>query len=569
VALQVEEKQLSEHSARGLQKTFDVLVIGSGAAGSIAVKELTERGLEVLLLEAGRDVTEADFTPQPEGAPAAMSIGLGGRFRAALGGQPIQARRAMFQARGSRFLVNDLQQPYSTQGGDFLWIRGRQLGGRLHSYGRVLLRSSDHDFKAASHDGHGLDWPISYADVAPYYDRVEDFLGLYGTTEHIDNLPDGHYRGPSLLTTSEEQFQSTVEERWPQRRVIPWRYAAPNLHRVPLGIFAARQTGRLTTRTDAVVTRITVDQKTGRADGAVFVDRLTKREHRARADVVMLCASTIESIRLLLNSAADGHPNGLANSSGLLGQYFMDQTPSLLFGDDPNHPGFERIDPAPADPYYPPTGGVYLPRFENVEDVTDASFARGWAMQGTVGRLPVPTGYPGTVGLMGFGEMLAYKDNRVALHTWRKDAWGVPIPRIRLAIADNERALMRAQVRGLREMAEASGYKVNFAGSALGLDSTKVWPNADPLSRALFILAFKKSLAMGAAIHECGGARMGSDPATSVLNEHNQSWDVPNLFVTDASSYVSNGAVGPTLTIMALTARAAEYIARAHESGSL
>jgi choline dehydrogenase-like flavoprotein len=552
-----------------ITKTFDVLVVGSGAAGSIAVKELTERGLDVLLLEAGRDITEDDFVPQPESAPAAMSIGLGGRLRATLAGQPVQSRRAMFKAEGSPFLVNDLQQPYSTRDGDFLWIRGRQLGGRLHSYGRMLLRSSDHDFKAASHDGRGDDWPISYADVAPYYDRVEEFLGIYGTPEGIDNLPDGRYRGPSLLTDAERHFQSTVQRRWPERRVVPWRYAAPNLHRVPLGIVAARKTGRLTTRTDAVVTKITIDPKTGRADGALYIDRLTKREHRVRADVVMLCASTIESIRLLLNSATAGHPNGLANSSGLVGRYFMDQTPSLLFGDDPDHPGFETIDPAPADPYYAPTGGVYIPRFDNLDGVTDPDFARGWAVQGTVGRLPVPEGHPGTVGLMGFGEMLAYEDNRVTLHARRKDAWGVPIPQIRLAVTDNERALMRTQVRGLRTMAEASGYKVNFAGSALGLDSTKVWPKADPVSRAIFVLAFKKSLAMGAAIHECGGARMGGDPATSVLNQHNQSWDVPNLFVTDASSYVSNGAVGPTLTIMALTARAAEYIAREHSTGSL
>ncbi|MEX0428011.1 GMC oxidoreductase [Nocardioides sp. DS6] len=543
------------------QKRYDALVIGSGATGSIAVKELTERGLDVLLLEAGRDISDADFEPLPPTPPAAMSISLGGRVRASLKGQYVQARRAMYQAQKDKFLVNDLEHPYATEGGDFLWIRGQVLGGRLHSYGRVLLRASDHEFKAASHDGHGVDWPISYADVEPYYDRIEQFLGIYGNADGVENLPDGRYRGPSLLTEAEEQFKKTVEGRWADRRVVGWRYAAPNLHRVPLGIVAARQTGRLTTRTDAIVSRVTIDRATGRADGAVFIDRHTKREERVYADAVMVCASPIESIRLLLNSATDGHPDGLANSSGLLGRYFMDQTPSLLFGDDPDHPGFEVVDPAPADPYYPPVGGVYVPRFENVDGVTNPGFARGWAVQGTIGRLPVPDGHPGVVGLMGFGEMLPYYDNRVSLHSRRKDRWGIPIPRIRLSITDNERALMRAQVTGLREMAEAAGTKVSFVGSALGLDSKKVWPNADPISRAIFILGFKKSMAMGAAIHECGGARMGSDPATSVLDEHNRAWDVPNLYVTDASSYVSNGAVGPTLTIMALTARAAEHLA--------
>lgn len=541
-------------------KRYDAIVVGSGATGSIAVKELTERGLEVLLLEAGRDITDADFEPLPVSPPSAMSIGLGGRIKSSVKGQYIQARRAMYQAQKDKFLVNDLKHPYATQGGDFLWIRGRVLGGRLHSYGRVLLRGSDEEFQAATRTGRGVDWPISYTDIEPYYDRVEQFLGLYGNPDDIAHLPNGTYVGPSPLTKAEEHFKSVVESRWPARHVIGWRYAAPNLHRVPLGIVAARATGRLTTRTDAVVKQITINRKTGRADGAVFVDRLTKREHRVYADSVVLCASTIESIRLLANSATDGHPNGLANSSGLLGRYFMDQTPSLLFGDDPAHLGFEVNDPAPADPYYPAVGGAYIPRFENLDQVTNPDFAGGWAVQGTIGRMPVPAGHPGIFGLMGFGEMLPYYDNRVSLHPRRKDSWGVPIPRIRLEIGDNERNLMRAQVKGLREMAEAAGCKVNFVGSSLGLDSRRVWPDADPLSRLIFIAAFKKSMAMGAAIHECGGARMGSDPATSVLNEFNQTWDVPNLYVTDASSFVSNGAVGPTLTIMALTARACEHL---------
>lgn len=551
-----------------VDKHYDALVIGSGAAGSIAVKELTERGLEVLLLEAGRDISEADFTPSPQAPPQAMSISLGGRLRAGLKGQYVQARRAMFKEQTSPFLVNDWKHPYASDS-EFLWIRGRQLGGRLHAYGRVLLRSSDHEFKAASRDGHGEDWPISYADLAPYYDRVEEFLGLYGTSDGLPNLPDGKYRGPSLLTAAEKQFKATVEDRWPDRHVTPWRYAAPNLHRVPLGIVAARKTGRLTTRTDAIVQKITVNRKTGLADGAIFIDQNTKAQHRVYADVVVSCASAIESVRLLFNSVSDAHPDGLANSSGLLGHYFMDQTPSLLFGDDPNHPGSESTDQAPPDPYYPPIGGVYIPHFDNVDRTTATEFARGWSVQGTVGRMPVPEGAGGVVGLMGFGEMLPYYDNRITVHPRRTDAWGIPIPRIHLSITDNERALMRAQVRGLREMAEASGYRVNFAASALGLDSRRIWPDADPVSRAIFRIGIKRSLAMGAAIHECGGARMGSDPAKSVLNEYNQTWDVPNLFVTDASAYVSNGGVGPTLTIMALTARACDYIARQHADGSL
>jgi len=283
----------------------------------------------------------------------------------------------------------------------------------------------------------------------------------------------------------------------------------------------------------------------------------------------MLCASGIESVRLPLNSATDGHPDGLGNSSGVLGRYFMDQTPSMMFAEDPNHLGFEVVNPAPEDPYYAAVGGVYIPRFKNLHGQQEGGYARGYGVQATLGRLPVPSDRPTSIGLMAFGEMLPYYDNRICLDKRRKDAWGIPAARIHLRITDNERNMMRAQVAGLREMAEACGYTINFVGSTLGLDSKKVWPSADPLGRFIFKRGFGMSMAMGAAIHECGGARMGSDPATSVLNEHNQSWDVPDLFVTDGVSYVSNGSVGPSLTIMAMTARACEYAAEQHADGSL
>ncbi|MEK8174965.1 GMC family oxidoreductase N-terminal domain-containing protein [Streptomyces sp. M19] len=191
----------------------------------------------------------------------------------------------------------------------------------------MLLRSSDHEFKAASRDGHGEDWPLSYADLAPYYDRVEEFLGLYGTAEGLPNLPDGRYRGPSLLTEAEKEFKATVEGRWPDRHVAPGA-TPPQPAPCALGIVAARETGRLTTRTDAIVRKITVNPRTGLADGAIFIDRHTKKQTRVYADVVVSCASAIESVRLLLNSADGRHPDGLANSSGLLGHYFMDQTPA-------------------------------------------------------------------------------------------------------------------------------------------------------------------------------------------------------------------------------------------------
>jgi len=553
-----------------LDRNYDVVVIGSGPAGSTACKELTERGLEVLLLEAGRDITPADFIPPKPSKPRAMTIGLGGRIKAGLSGQYVQARRAMFKPQTSPFLVKDSEHPYTTDAEPFLWIRGRQLGGRFHAYGRVLLRSSDHEFKAASHDGIGVDWPIEYKDIEPYYEKVEEYIGVYGTPENLSNLPDSKFRGTSNFTEAEKEFKKNVESQWPERKVVPWRWAAPNPHRIPVGVYLARQTGNLTTRTDSVVSKIIIDSKTGRATGVQFIDRLTKKPYQAKANIVMVCASAIESVRILFNSACANHPNGVGNSSGLLGKYFMDQTPSLLFASDPKRLGYETpVDPAPADGYFPPVGGVYIPRWDNLEDRTNPEFKRGWAVQGTIGRLPVPEGTPSSLGLMGFGEMLPYENNKISIDPRKKDAWGIPAPRITMRTTANEHAIMRAQMNGLRDMALANGYRINFVGSTLGLDSKKIWPDADPFSRAIFRIGVKYSLAIGAAIHECGGARMGTDPKNSVLNPFNQVWDSPNIFVTDAASYPSNGAVGPTLTIMAMTARACEYAADEYAKGRI
>jgi choline dehydrogenase-like flavoprotein len=554
-----------------IDRHFDVIVVGSGPGGSIAVKELTERGLDVLLLEAGRDLTAQDFEPLPPKAPKPLGMDLPGRAKAMLAGQTQQARRAFFSESSNRFLVNDRENPYSTpRGAPYLWIRSRMLGGRLNAYGRVLQRMSDVDFKAASRDGYGEDWPFSYADLEPWYERVEEFIGVYGSEDGLTHPPDGKYVGPARLTAVEEHFRDQVAERWPERKVIPWRYAAPNLGRTPRGVAAAKETGRLTLRTDAVVTRITVDDKTGLATGAVFVDRVTKREHRVVADVVVLAASTIETIRLLLASGSRRHPDGLGNSSGVVGRYFMDQTISLAFCDVPQFPGYSlQPDDVPEDPFYHGAGGILIPRYENMGPQPEPGFLRGISFQGAGGRFPVPEGYPTSFGLGGVGEMLPMYDNRVTLHPKRTDKWGVPIPHIRCAIGDNDRILVEHQVKALREMTDHAGYRVNFIGSVLGLESKKVWPNYNPLQRLIFKQSIGLSLRVGAAIHECGGARVGADPKTSVLNGVNQMWDVPNVFIPDGASFASNSTVGPALTIMALAARSAAFIAEAHAGGTL
>jgi choline dehydrogenase-like flavoprotein len=550
-------------------KQFDALVVGSGAAGSFAAKELTQRGLDVLLLEAGPNITEDDFKVPDR--PRQKGLSVRTRALAVLKGQYIQARISFFGEQFKHLFVNDWKNPYTTPPEDFyLWIRGRQLGGRLHLYGRVLLRMTDYDFKAASRDGYGEDWPISYADIAPYYDQVEEFLGVYGSQDNVRNLPNGKYFKTPKLTALEQAFKSRVETGWPDRSVISWRYAAPNLKRVPLPLLAAQETGRLTVRTDAIVKRITVDGTTGKATGAEFVDRVTRNEEKVSANVVVLCASTIESVRLLLNSGCPKHPSGLANSSGLLGRYFMDQCPSQVYGSVPGTHGWELDDSAPRDPFYAPAGGVYIPRFENLDSVTNRQFIRGFAFQGAIGRGYVPDDRPAIFGIMGFGETLPYYDNCITLSARRQDAWGIPVPHIKCSFFQNEHELLREQVRSIREMVDSCGYKIIFSGSSFGLENEKdVFPDADWLSRFMFRKSFKKSLAVGAAIHECGGARMGNDPAKSVLNSHNQCWDVKNLFVTDGSCFVSSGTVGPALTIMALTVRTCEYIAQEYKRNGL
>lgn len=551
-------------------RTYDAIVIGSGPAGSTAVAELTERGLDVLLLEAGRELSEEDFAPPARKKPAAMGMDLVARARAMATGQVVQARRPYFSETSNRFLVNDVEDPYTTPlGHPYLWVRGKLLGGRMHSYGRVLQRMSDVDFRAATMDGEGEDWPITYRDLEPWYDRVEQMVGVYGDADGLVHPPDGRYVGPGYLTGVERDFKDTVEARWPERRVISWRMQAPFPDRVPPGIAAARATGRLTVRTHAEVTRITTDPVTGLATGAVFVDRRTKREHRVFADTVVLAASTIETIRLLLASGSTRYPDGLGNSSGLLGRYVMDQTISVGFFDSPRHAGqWDQADNIPADPFYGVGGGILIPRYENL-DGPGRDFLRGVSYQGLGGRFPVPDGHPAMFGLGGSGEMLPRYDNTVTLSRRLKDRWGMPVPHIDLTMGDNDRQLLEHTMHVLKEMADECGYRVNFIGSAAGLESQKVWPDFNPLQRLIFKQGIKMSIVAGAAIHETGGARMGTDPVRSVTNSLGQLWDVPNVLVTDAATFVSGSTVGPALTIMAMAARTSAFLAEQHAAGGL
>ena len=547
-------------------KAYDVIVVGSGAAGSVAAKALGERGLSVLVLEAGDHVSVPSGS-RPARTQKPGSVELTARIAATLAGQPLQARVAFFSAAMKRFLVNDWLNPYHTaRTAPFLWIRGRQVGGRLHVFGRVLFRWSDHDFKGSSQRG---DWPVSYADIEPYYGTIERLFGLHGNADGVETAPDGIMAQPARFTDGERAFNQAVEARWPERRAVAWRVAPPDRTTLPTALAAAMETGRVTIRPNAVVKEITADPVTGRATGVSYVDRNTHQPHHVAGRAVVLCASPIESVRLLLNSRSVRHPNGIGNGSGLLGRYFMDQTAALVFATCPvpktNAASGESLPPGAS-------GGVYIPSYAHLQGADGRGLEAGYSFQGSIGRKAAPPSNPGqAASFMIFGEMLPYEDNTVSLDPHRRDQWGIPVPVIRCTLHENERQGLPRQIKDAVEMIEAAGGAVEGWVSPLGLEERGkgLFPYMNPLSRWLIRKMMPQCMVMGAAIHESGGARMGSDPGKSVLNAYNQCWDAPNLFVTDASAFPSSGAMGTTLTVMALTARACEYLAQQLKTGNL
>jgi len=546
---------------------YDVVVVGSGAAGSFAAKELTEQGLTVLVLDAGREVGPADFKVLKREARA-RGVQLRARMLATVTGQPLQARVAFFNAAMKRFLVKDWLHPYRTpKDAPFLWVRGRQVGGRLHVFGRVLFRWSDHEFK-----GRAAPWPIGYDDLAPWYEGVERFLELHGNRDGVETAPDGVMAGPATLTPYETAFKQAAERRWPDRKAICWRFAPPDREPLPAALVAARASGRMTLRPDAIATEILADPATGRATGVSYVDRRTGQRRQAVGAAVMVCASPVESVRLLLNSRSARHPGGIGNSSGLLGRYFMDQAASLVFGAFPPSAVQASSPELPTHPLYGAIGGIIIPRYANLDGAGGDGFQGGYSFQGSAGRDPALGPDEGAdVVFMGYGEMLPYRDNAITLDPRRRDRWGVPLPVIRCALHDNERRMLTKQIAEVVEMIEVAGGSVRAWVSPLGLTERGegLYPRLNPLARWIVRKMLPSSMVMGAAIHESGGARMGADPATSVLNRFNQAWDAPNLFVTDASAFPSGGSMGTTLTVMALTTRACAHLAQELKAGRL
>lgn len=559
---------------------FDAIVIGSGMSGGIVAKELCERGLKVLVLERGRDIDPTvDYSDmqQPWEVPTAGLIP-----QDELENYPIQSQCYAMTSANQGFWINDKENPYTTpEGKPFTWIRGDQKGGRSIMWGRQTYRLSPQDFEANAKDGHGSDWPIRYDDLAPWYDHIEEFIGVSGSTEGLDQLPDGKFLPPFALNDTENIFKEAVESRFPGRKVIPGRVANlsesrpqhAELGRAPCQVRslcergcsfkayhsslnsslpAAERTGNLTLITDALVHSIVHDPASGKVTGVRVVDRNTMEATTHEAKVIFSNASALGTAQILLNSRSDAFPNGLANSSDQVGRNIMDHIYALstagIFPDGPDTTYFGRR----------PTG-LYIPRFRNVTE-EGRDYVRGYGYQGAASRVGWRSAANGPgVGvdlkdrvrqlgpwmmyIGGFGEMLPYESNRLTLSETETDKWGLPIPHIDVEFGDNERKMSAQILEDGKAMIEAAG----------GIVVSQATEPGTP----------------GLGIHEMGTARMGTDPSNSVLNKWNQCHDVPNLFITDGAAMASSACQNPSLTYMALSARAADAAASMLQEGAL
>jgi choline dehydrogenase-like flavoprotein len=522
----------------GNPTVYDAIVVGSGAAGSWAVKDLTEGGLRVLLLEAGRDLDIARDFPV---APSTAVMGTIERIRAAVLGQHVQVRCGLLSEATKHFFVNDRENPYTTpRDKPFTWIRGRQLGGRLHIWGRHAPRMSNTEFKPAALRAEGVEWPLSYSDVEPHYDRVERTLGLLGTPDECPNCPDGRYIGPALISKIERTFLDNVNRQLPTVRVGHGRYLKYDNGRTPLPIRIAISTGRLEIRTDAIVSRLLVDPGSGRVTGVEYVDRRARTTERVNGKIVVLCASALESVRILLNSTSEKHPAGVGGSTGQLGRYISDHVTCVQTGAVPA----QSVEPAAkGDDFDFGGGGLYIPSFCEQEP---RNFSGGYGVQVMIGR-----GDPSWV-MFAHGEMELRSENRVSIDPKAKDAWGIPAARIECSHSQNDVNMIAHMRRSLPQIARAGGLEVDETFDTGGSILYRVFRSQ--------VFTSYGALWPGGAIHEMGGARMGDKAEDSVLNSHCQCWDADNLFVTDAACFTRPGFQNPTLTIMALTSRACQFI---------
>jgi choline dehydrogenase-like flavoprotein len=558
--------------------TYDAIVVGTGISGGWAAKELTQKGLKTLVLERGRDVKHVKDYPtmlkEPWELPNADRLSPED-----LKLYPVQSRTKWLGQSNKHWFVKDAESPY-TEVKPFDWIRGYHVGGRSIMWGKQTYRLSDLDFEANAKEGIAVDWPVRYADLAPWYDYVESYIGVSGQAEGLSQLPDGKFLPPMELNCVEEVLREKVSEKFNGRKITIGRVAhvtAPLEHDpsrgvcqsrnlcgrgCPYGAYfssnastlpAAMKTGNMTLRPHSIVHSVIYDEKKKKAIGVKIIDAQSHEEIDFYANVIFLNASTLGSTFILLNSISNRFPNGMGNRSGQLGRNLMDH--QYRVGADGEFDGFE-------DMYYVGRrpNGIYIPRFRNIGNDKRTDYLRGFGYQGAASREDWTRGVqelafgeelkkaliapgPWRLGITGFGECLPYQDNRVTLNTSKKDPFGLPTMNIDADWHENEKVMRKDMKDAAAEMLEAAGFK-----NVTTFDS----PNN-----------------MGLGIHEMGTARMGRDAKTSVLNKWNQLHEVPNVFVTDGSAMTSSACQNPSLTYMALTARAADYAVNQLKKGNL
>lgn len=569
---------MSTLSNNDSNEMYDAIVVGTGISGGWAAKELCENGLKTLVLERGRMVTHIKDYPTANLDPWDMPNN-GDLTPEQKSRQEKQARTGYtVRAESSHWFVDDLTHPYN-ETKRFDWMRGYHVGGRSIMWGRHSYRWSDLDFEANAKDGIAVDWPVRYNDIAPWYDRVEEYIGVSGENLGLSQLPDGKFEPMMQLNCVEQHFREQVAEQFDGRVVTAGRVAHITsdkqydgrskcqfrnrcIRGCPFGGYfssvsstlpAAERTGNMTLRANSIVHEVIYDAATGKASGVKVIDRETKESMVFNAKIVFLCASAMASSAILMQSKSERFPNGLGNDSDQLGRNIMDH--QLGVGASGSFDGFE-------DKYYKgrKPNGVYIPRFRNLDNNTKKDYLRGFGYQGGASRgnweeaiaehafgkdLKEAVLKPGgwTMGIMGFGEVLPYEENRFTLDYDNLDEWGLPTLTFDAEFKENEwkmREDMKAQAVAMLEQA---GFKnVN---------------------------AYDNPGALGLGIHEMGTARMGRDPKTSVLNGYNQVHSCPNVFVTDGSFMTSASCVNPSLTYMAFTARAANYAAEQLKKGLL
>ncbi len=557
------------------QSNFDVIVIGSGITGGFAAKEFCEKGLKTLLIERGRNVEHIKDYPTATLHPWEFENRLNVDSTEKIN-SPIRSSAA--DAGNLHFFVDEKKHPY-IQEKPFNWIRGYQVGGKSLTWGRQCYRLSDLDFNANLADGVGVDWPVRYKDIAPWYSYVENYVGISGKNEGLSHFPDGDFLPPMEMNCIEDYFSNKIRSKYADRIVTigrvanltrGWQGRGPCQFRnlcsrgCPFGgyfssnsatIPAAFSTGNLSLLPDSIVLEIIYDEKSRKASGVRVMDSITKNVSEYYAKIIFVNASTIASASILLNSKSRSFPTGLGNTSGQVGHNLMDHFVGT--GATAAFDGFQEKYYAGRRPV-----GIYIPRFRNISSESSKSeFIRGYGLQGMGSRVSWRenaskiTGFgkdfkekiskpgPWQIWLGAWGETLPYFNNHVSLDERKTDEWGLPLVKISFEYHENEREMVKDVQSSIEEMFSVAGFK-NING----------YSHLNP---------------GGTAVHEMGTARMGRDPQTSVLNKFNQMHDVPNVFVTDGSFMTSSGTVNPSLTYLAFTARACDFAFRAIKKSNL